>query len=348
MNGLAVVEITKMYGAQPAVDHISLHVPRGELVCFLGPSGCGKTTLMRIIAGLEQPDSGSIVLEGQDITHRPVHERNFGMVFQALALFPHLSVAENIGYSLKIKGIVASERQARVAELLSLIDLAGVGQRRIDQLSGGQRQRVAIARALAQQPAVFLMDEPLSALDARLRDHMQLEIRRLQQKLKITTIFVTHDQREAMTIADRIVVMANGRVQQIGTPGEIYHQPANRFVANFIGQSNLIEVEALGGGAVRLGDATLAVARMPADVAVGATATLCIRPEDVLLGAPGTGLLQGDIMQVRDLGSSIDIRLRCQHTDILASTTAAQWRPLAAHTRIGVSFPADAAQLLSH
>ena len=346
MTGLDVVELSKVYGPQAAVDQITLNIPRGELVCFLGPSGCGKTTLMRMIAGLETPSAGRILLDGADITHRPVHERNFGMVFQALALFPHMSVAENIGYSLKVKGIVASERKLRVAELLALIDLAGVGDRRIDQLSGGQRQRVAIARALAQQPSLFLMDEPLSALDARLRDHMQLEIRRLQQRLKITTIFVTHDQREAMTIADRIVVMSQGKVQQIGSPSEIYHQPANRFVANFIGQSNLLEVQRVNAEQVSFGETRVDVEHMPEGTGDGLT--LCIRPEEVVLTEPAAGQLQGEVLNVRDLGSSIDVQLRCQHTEILASTTAARWRQLSSFPRVGITLPADAARILTH
>ncbi|HEY8358833.1 MAG TPA: ABC transporter ATP-binding protein, partial [Ramlibacter sp.] len=246
MSRLELASLSKSYGDTVAVRNVDLAIAEGQFVCFLGPSGCGKTTLMRMVAGLEQPTGGAILLNSKDITAQPTHRRNFGMVFQSLALFPHLDVAGNIAYSLKIRGMQKRYQDERVAELLSLVDLPHIGNRRIDQLSGGQRQRVAIARALAQEPRLFLMDEPLSALDAKLRDHMQVELRHLQQKLKITTIFVTHDQREAMTIADLIVVMADGQVQQVGSPKEIYSKPANAFVAGFIGQSNLLPVRVAG------------------------------------------------------------------------------------------------------
>src|SRR5580704_3374331 len=219
--GLEVRQLSKHYGSQRVVSDVSLTVPSGQFVCFLGPSGCGKTTLLRMIAGLEAPTSGRILINDRDITDTPVHERNFAMVFQALALFPFLNVEENIAYSLRFRTINAQQRHEMVRDLLALIKLPDIGKRRIEQLSGGQRQRVAIARALAQEPMLFLLDEPLSALDARLRDHMQVELRLLQQKLRLTTILVTHDQREAMTLADSIVIMAEGRVQQVGSPQEV-------------------------------------------------------------------------------------------------------------------------------
>lgn len=347
MIGLEVANLTKSFKQGKAVDDVSLTIPEGKFVCFLGPSGCGKTTLLRMIAGLEQPTSGSITLKGRDITATPTHSRNFGMVFQALALFPHLNVADNIAYSLRLRQMGRLFREERVAELLDLVALPGVEKRSIDQLSGGQRQRVAIARALAQEPRLFLMDEPLSALDAKLRDHMQVELRQLQQKLKITTIFVTHDQREAMTIADVVVVMSNGRIQQMGSPIDIYRRPANRFVAGFIGQSNLLDVEAVSPGMVRLGDSMIGVG---GNDYVAGPGTLCIRPEDVVL-APAdqspSGLV-GQVTFVRDVGSSVDVWLQCQDHRILATATPAQWARFAGQSRLGVGFADNAATLLTH
>jgi putative spermidine/putrescine transport system ATP-binding protein len=347
MIGLEVVNLTKSFKQGKAVDDVSLSIAEGKFVCFLGPSGCGKTTLLRMIAGLEQPSSGSILLNGRDITATPTHSRNFGMVFQALALFPHLNVADNIAYSLRLRQMGKRFRDERVAELLELVALPGVEQRRIEQLSGGQRQRVAIARALAQEPRLFLMDEPLSALDAKLRDHMQVELRQLQQRLKITTVFVTHDQREAMTIADEIVVMSNGKVQQVGSPIDIYRRPANRFVAGFIGQSNLLDVEPVSAGLVRLGGSDIRVAGN--EGAHGAT-TLCIRPEDVVLtpaDASPTGLV-GDVTFVRDVGASVDVWLQWQDRQILATATPAQWAAIAGQSRLGLGFADKAATLLTH
>ena len=209
-------------------------------ICLLGPSGCGKTTLLRCIAGLETPTAGRIWLDGQDLTDAPAHKRNFGMVFQSLALFPHLSVGENIAYGLRIRGVDQRARSQRAEELLELVRLPGVIDRPVSQLSGGQRQRVAIARALALNPKLFLLDEPLSALDAKLREAMQIELRLLQRRLGISTIVVTHDQREAMTMADIVVVMDHGRVQQVASPLDTYRSPSNAFVADFIGISNLV------------------------------------------------------------------------------------------------------------
>jgi putative spermidine/putrescine transport system ATP-binding protein len=347
MTGLEVVNLTKSFKQGKAVNDVSLSIGEGKFVCFLGPSGCGKTTLLRMIAGLEQPTSGSITLNGRDITSAPSHARNFGMVFQALALFPHLNVAENIAYSLRLRHMGKAFREERVRELLELVALPGVEKRRIDQLSGGQRQRVAIARALAQEPRLFLMDEPLSALDAKLRDHMQVELRQLQQRLKITTIFVTHDQREAMTIADEVVVMSNGKVQQVGSPIDIYRRPANRFVASFIGQSNILDVEPVSPGVVRLGESTIHVT---ADKdAYGAT-TLCVRPEDVVLTpaeSSPTGLV-GDVTFVRDVGSSVDVWLQCQDRQILATATPAEWARISGRPRLGVGFADNAATLLAN
>jgi putative spermidine/putrescine transport system ATP-binding protein len=346
--GLAIEEITKSFDGKRAVDSVSLKIPEGEFWCFLGPSGCGKTTLLRMVAGLESPTSGRILMNGRDITSEPAHERNFGMVFQSLALFPHLSVEENVGYALKLQGREARVRRERVAELLELIRLPDIRRRRVDQLSGGQRQRVAIARALAQEPQLFLMDEPLSALDAKLRDYMQVELKQLQQALKITTIFVTHDQREAMTIADKIVVMSDGRVQQVGSPVDIYREPGNRFVAGFIGQSNLLDVEVANPGAVRFADAVMPVNTLPASARAGERITLCVRPEDVRVAELAADALPADVTFVRDLGSGLEVRLDCAGTELIALVGRADWAALSDQTRVGVRFSAGASRALTH
>jgi putative spermidine/putrescine transport system ATP-binding protein len=300
-----------------------------------------------MIAGLEAPTSGRLLLDGRDITEQPAHERNFGMVFQNLALFPHLSVEENVEYALKLRGKDRRIRKERVDELLALIRLSDIGKRRVNQLSGGQRQRVAIARALAQEPRLFLMDEPLSALDAKLRDHMQVELKQLQQALKITTIFVTHDQREAMTIADKIVVMSDGHVQQVGSPTEIYRRPANRFVAGFIGQSNLLDAEVVDRNAVRFEGEVVQVAGLASDAATGQATTLCVRPEDLRLVAPAPGRLDADVVFVRDLGSSVEVRLVCRGTEMIASSSPGDWSALASHARVGLAFAPDGALALA-
>jgi putative spermidine/putrescine transport system ATP-binding protein len=240
---LVVAGLTKRFGATTALEDVDLELPGGKLTCFLGPSGCGKTTLLRIIAGLEVPTSGSLRLGDRDLTRVPAHQRNVGMVFQSFALFPHLNVAENIAYGLRIRGVPKRRRRERADELLELVRLGGLGDRHPSQLSGGQRQRVAMARALALEPSLFLLDEPLSALDAKLREAMQVELRQLQERVGITTIIVTHDQEEAMTMADHVVVMGEARVQQVGSPLDVYHRPVNRFVADFIGANNFVPAQ---------------------------------------------------------------------------------------------------------
>src|ERR1700760_2678319 len=225
-----------------ALSPASLDIARGETLVLLGPSGCGKTTMLRIIAGLELPDAGGRVLfDGKDMTKVPIERRNVGMVFQSYALFPNMTVADNIGYGLKIRGVGGQERAARVAELVELTNIAGLEHRRIGQLSGGQRQRVALARAVAIRPGVLLLDEPLTALDAALRERLRGELNRLLRALGITTIYVTHDQAEAMELGDRIVVMRKGAIAQIGSPRDIYFTPKNRFVAEFVGAANIVE-----------------------------------------------------------------------------------------------------------
>src|SRR6476660_2850761 len=277
-----------------ALEPVSLDIARGETLVLLGPSGCGKTTLLRMVAGLETPDSGGrIFFNDADVTDAPIEQHNVGMVFQSYALFPNMNVADNIAYGLKFRGTSAQERTARVAELVALTGIEGLEHRRIDQLSGGQRQRVALARAVAVRPSVLLLDEPLTALDAALRERLRSELNRLLRALGITTIYVTHDQAEAMELGDRIVVMRKGAIAQIGTPREVYFTPQNRFVAEFIGAANIIEAPlqngslVLPGGRLRIGDDLT----MPAAVAM-------IRPERIQVVDEGHGSLSGIIDSV--------------------------------------------------
>jgi putative spermidine/putrescine transport system ATP-binding protein len=281
-----------------ALDPVTLIVARGETLVLLGPSGCGKTTMLRIIAGLEKPDAGGRVLfNDTDVTAIPIEQRNVGMVFQSYALFPNMTVADNIGYGLKIRGIDRNERRKRIAELMALTGIEGLEHRRIDQLSGGQRQRVALARAVAVRPSVLLLDEPLTALDAALRDRLRLELDRLLRELGITTIYVTHDQAEAMVLADRVVVMRKGAIAQIGSPRDIYFAPANRFVAEFIGAANIVEAKVadgvlnLPGGYMRIDDRSL----------TGPVVAM-IRPESIAVVAPEAATLSGRIDRVSFIG----------------------------------------------
>jgi putative spermidine/putrescine transport system ATP-binding protein len=235
--------IRKTYGDVVAVDSIDLEIAHGEFFTMLGPSGSGKTTTLRIIAGFERPDSGRVELNGADVTRRPPYERDVNTVFQDYALFPHMTVADNVEYGLRVKGVRRQERRSRAEDALALVRLEGFGGRRPVQLSGGQRQRVALARAIVNHPEVLLLDEPLGALDLKLRQEMQTELKRIQQQVGITFVYVTHDQEEALTMSDRIAVFSQGRIDQIGTPAEIYERPANEFVAAFVGISNLLERE---------------------------------------------------------------------------------------------------------
>ena len=281
-----------------ALEPATLDIARGETLVLLGPSGCGKTTMLRIIAGLELPDSGGKVLfDGKDMTSVPIEKRNVGMVFQSYALFPNMTVADNIGYGLKIRGVGQQERTSRIAELVALTNITGLENRRITQLSGGQRQRVALARAVAIRPGILLLDEPLTALDAALRDRLRGELNRLLRALGITTIYVTHDQAEAMELGDRVVVMQKGVIAQIGTPREIYFEPKSRFVAEFIGAANIIEAP------VENGQLVLSGGRQP----IGGDANLAaavamIRPETIGIVAAGSAPLSGIIDSVSFIG----------------------------------------------
>jgi len=336
MTALALDGLSKRFGSFAAVDDVTLDIPDGSFVCLLGPSGCGKTTLLRLVAGLERPSAGRIVAAGEDITETPPEQRDFGMVFQSLALFPHLSVADNVAYPLSIRGRGRAACRARAEELLTLVRLDGLADRRIHQLSGGQRQRVAIARGLALDPRVFLLDEPLSALDANLREHMQVELRQLQQRLGVTTILVTHDQKEALTMADIVIVMERGRVQQVGAPMEIYRDPANAFVAGFIGTSNLMPC-ALTEGAVEIGGRRLALDPGDRVKARPGAATLSVRPEHVRLTSADEGL-PARIVFIRDLGESVQVVLDHEGREITALLPAGARPEAGPEGAVGLEF----------
>jgi putative spermidine/putrescine transport system ATP-binding protein len=344
-GGLSLRGLVKRFGDVAAVDGVDLELPPGKLISFLGPSGCGKTTLLRMIAGLEAPTEGRVELDGEDVTDRPPHLRDIGMVFQTLALFPHLSVAGNIGYGLRIRGVDAERIRARVDELLRLVSLEGMGDRRISQLSGGQRQRVATARALALEPRLFLLDEPLSALDANLREGLQVELRLLQQQLGISTIMVTHDQREAMTMSDLVVVMQTGRVEQVGPPLEVYRKPATAFVARFIGSTNLLEGTALPDGRVRVGDRAFAVAD-GVSAYEGDRVTISVRPEEAHLSLeePADGnALAGTVVFVRDLGELFECYVDCGlGRNVVVAGSPRDRVPVGQGDRVTVRFPPSA------
>jgi spermidine/putrescine transport system ATP-binding protein len=282
-----VSNVTKRFGAFTAVDDVSIEIAEGEFFSLLGPSGCGKTTLLRLVGGFETAEQGSIEVKGQEVSSVPPHRRQTKMIFQHLALFPHLTVFENLAFGLRARQVDQATIKRRVTESLGLMRLDGMEQRAVDQLSGGQRQRVAIARALINDPGVLLLDEPFGALDLKLRLQMQQELRRLQRELKSTFIFVTHDQTEAMAMSDRIAIMQNGRILQASTPNEIYERPHNRFVAEFIGSTNLLTGEVVaadnGGCQVRSGNLLVACDTQP-NIRQGQTVTLAIRREKIGLG----------------------------------------------------------------
>ena len=314
MAFLEISALKKDFGNHTAVHDFAIEIKRGEFVTFLGPSGCGKTTILRMIAGFESPSAGVIKFDGRDVTQLPTNQRNIGMVFQSYALFPNMTVADNIGFGLKVAKMAAAQIRSRVDEMLALIKLTPLAGRYPWQLSGGQQQRVALARALANKPQVLLLDEPLSALDAKIRVSLREEIRALQRELGITSIFVTHDQEEALSISDRIVVLNEGRVEQIGTPSEVYNFPRTRFVASFVGTLNLLSgvvVDPASGQISVAGQPLTTATKMPGAVA-GQTRALAIRPEAIALEAPvsGRNALQATVEDVNFLGAVVRIRVR--------------------------------------
>lgn len=317
---LSLDQLEKSFGANHVVKQFTLGIEKGEFISLLGPSGCGKTTVLRMVAGFETPTTGRIVIDGQDVTGQRANARNIGMMFQAYALFPNMTVAENVAFGLKVKGVGRSERETRVKEMLSLIGLSDLGARYPFQLSGGQQQRVALARALAPRPRVLLLDEPLSALDAKVRVSLRNEIRAIQQELGITTIFVTHDQEEAMSISDRIVVMNGGLADQVGTPYDIYNRPTTRFVAQFVGTLNTFDVTVTDAatGLVQLGGQEL---RLPVSLDV-ANPVIALRPEALHLGRKDGAdiVLPARVEDVHFMGSVIRLRATMAGTSVSLDT----------------------------
>ncbi|HEY8801077.1 MAG TPA: ABC transporter ATP-binding protein [Candidatus Limnocylindrales bacterium] len=351
MSFLVLQGIQKQFGQTFAVRDFNLSAEKGEFVSFLGPSGCGKTTTLRMIAGFEQPTAGSITIGGTDITHRPPNRRNIGMVFQSYALFPNMSVADNIGFGLKVRKRPKDQIRKRVGELLELINLPDKGGRYPWQLSGGQQQRVALARALAIEPEVLLLDEPLSALDAKIRVALRKEIRSIQRQLGITTVYVTHDQEEALSLSDRVVVMSEGRIEQIGAPPQIYNFPATPFVASFVGTLNLLSGTAVDGPTGQLsvsGQQIRSAKAVPAGP--GQKVTIALRPESVELGeAGGSNRLTGQIEDVSFLGSIVRTRVRIGDDATVSLDTFND--PALASAAVGetvtLSFPPEAALVLA-
>ncbi len=338
-----LVDVVKKFGDAVAVDHINLEVHDGEFFSLLGPSGCGKTTTLRMIGGFEQPTSGLIELQGDDVTWLPAYKRNVNTVFQNYALFPHLTIYENVAFGLRRKNVKSSEIKSRVTDMLRLVELPGYEHRKPTQISGGQAQRVALARALINRPAVLLLDEPLGALDLKLRKQMQVELKRIQQEVGITFIYVTHDQEEAMTMSDRIAVMNKGHYEQLGEPEALYERPATRFVASFLGISNLLSATIVGtDGAyarAKLSDDTLVA--LPSALADGHTAIqIGVRPEKIRLSEPsavaatGHNRLTGVVRDASYLGVSTQYlvesrggRLTVYEQNVERATRAELWSP---------------------
>lgn len=335
---LSIVDLTKRYaaGLEPAVDRLNMEVEEGHLVALLGPSGCGKTTTLRMVAGLMDPTAGSIVVDGKEITHTPVNKRGMGMVFQSYALFPHMNVEQNVAFGLQMRQTPKAEQKKRVAAALDMVQLGHLGKRQTKELSGGQQQRIALARALVVEPTLLLLDEPLSNLDAKLRETMRTEIRSIQQRTRATTLFVTHDQDEALDMADRIAVMNGGLIEQFGSPTEVYERPRTRFVANFIGQANFLTV----GVGAEAGPAAAGESYYKIDVEglgqfgavgvpglTGSTHEVVVRPHRLNVSLrPGAGpeSIAGIIERVSYTGDALAVAVRAGekllHAQLLTST----------------------------
>jgi spermidine/putrescine transport system ATP-binding protein len=309
---IRLIGLTKQFDDVVAVDHVSLDIDRGHFFALLGPSGCGKTTTLRMIGGFEEPTEGRIELGGVDVAPLPPYKRDVNTVFQSYALFPHLSIFENVAFGLRRRGVKSGDLRRRVTEALELVGLAGLERRKPRQLSGGQQQRIALARALVNRPRVLLLDEPLGALDLKLRKEMQLELKGIQNEVGITFVHVTHDQEEAMTMADRIVIMDGGHIEQVGTPTELYEQPRTSFVAGFLGVSNLLEGTIVGDDQVKLSDGTLVRAPREALAGKSGTVRIGVRPEKLRIGGGEGNTLAGTVTESAYIGVSTQYILDTQ------------------------------------
>lgn len=350
MTFLELRNITKTYAGteRASVANFTLGIEKGEFVSLLGPSGCGKTTTLRLIAGLIDASDGQIYLDGRELTRTPVHQRGMGLVFQNYALFPHLDVQQNVAFGLEMRGLSKAEVKRRVAETLDLVQLGDFCRRRTKQLSGGQQQRVALARALVIKPAVLLLDEPLSNLDAKLRDTMRDEIRSIQQKLGITTVFVTHDQDEALATSDRIVVMSGGSIEQVGTPEQIYEHPANRFVANFIGRANLFEAEIRhsANGIASVEVAGLGQMQASDDHGQPGRVTVLVRPHHLAVTAADNDDAHGTVESVVYVGASIEYTVRVGTKAVAIQSVEGSHHRLARGTAVRLSWQSQDALVL--
>ena len=336
-----------------ALDGVDLDIHAGEFFTLLGPSGCGKTTLLRILAGLEQADEGTVVIGGLDVTKTPPHKRSVNTVFQSYALFPHLSVRDNIAFGLRVRNVSRSEQKRRVDEIAHLMKLDALLERRIHQLSGGQRQRIALARALINEPDVLLLDEPLSALDAGLRTDLQIELKRLQQQLGMTFVFVTHDQKEAMMMSDRIALLEGGKIQQVGAPSDIYEYPTNRFVARFIGHDNLFPITRIDGESIDTVLGTLRFKAPAEHLPLANQRIALIRPEVIALSAPNSpgidpslalNRLDGVVNERFYHGASVEYRVRCEQCVIVVESANCGERLFKIGDRVNVEiYPEDIA-----
>lgn len=340
-NIIELRHISKVYSDNgfKAVDDFNLEVKRGEFVTFLGPSGCGKTTTLRMIAGFEMPTSGEILLNGEDISQLPANKRPINTVFQRYALFPHMNIYDNIAFGLKLKKLPKEEIRKKVKRVLDIVDLEGFENRKISTLSGGQQQRIAIARALVNEPEILMLDEPLGALDLKMRQEMQIELKHMHDELGITFIYVTHDQEEALTMSDKIVVLSEGRIQQIGTPEDIYNEPQNAFVADFIGESNIFKGIMTGHMKVRFcGGEFIGMD----DVAEGTLVDVVVRPEDVIITKPEDGIIEGEVVSVIFKGMHYEVTVESGKYEMVIRTT----KCYSVGERIGMNLEPDGIHIM--